>query len=93
MPGVAEIYYQNYSSLTALYDAYKSLVSGLDGGTFRQNTGTGGDGAVPYAEFGWNQEEGHPHNLSQSGAGQRGRCTSAGHPSSAEPRCAAPLRG
>jgi hypothetical protein len=63
VPGVAEIYYQNYSSLTALYDAYKSLVSGFDGGTFRQNTGTCGDSAVSYAEFGWNQEEGHPHNF------------------------------
>jgi hypothetical protein len=72
VPGVAEIYYQNYSSLTALYDAYKSLVSGLDGGTFRQNTGTCGDSAVSYAEFGWNQEEGHPHNftVAQMASGQ-----------------------
>jgi serine/threonine-protein kinase len=63
VPGVSEVYYQNYSSLTALYDAYTSLVSGLDGGTFRQNTGTCGNSAVSYAEFGWNQEEGHPHNF------------------------------
>jgi hypothetical protein len=63
VPDVAEIYYQNYSSLTALYDAYESLVSEFDGGTFRQNTGTCGDSAVSYAEFGWNQEEGHPHNF------------------------------
>jgi hypothetical protein len=61
--GVAQVYYQNYSSLTALYDAYKALVAELDGGTFRQNTGTCGNSAVSYAEFGWNQEEGHPHNF------------------------------
>jgi hypothetical protein len=60
--GVKEVYYQNYSSLTALYNADMDQVTELDGGTFRQNTGTCGDGAVSYAEFAWNQEEGHPHN-------------------------------
>jgi hypothetical protein len=61
--GVSTIYYQNYSSLTALYQGYEKQVRDLDGGTFRQNTGTCGDGAVPYAEFGWNLEQGHPHNF------------------------------
>jgi hypothetical protein len=80
VPGVAEVYYQNYSSLTALYDAYKSLVSGLDGGTFRQNTGTCGDSAVSYAEFGWNQEEGHPHNftVAQMASGKVNQIFAAG---------------
>ncbi len=35
----------------------------LAGGAFRQNTGTCGNSAVSYAEFGWNQEERHPHNF------------------------------
>jgi len=70
--GVTEVFYQNYSSLTALYDAYEAQIAELDGGTFRQNTGTCGDGAVSYAEFGWNQEEGHPHNftVAQMAAGR-----------------------
>jgi len=80
VPGVAEVYYQNYSSLTALYDAYKSLVSGLDGGTFRQNTGTCGNSAVSYAEFGWNQEEGHPHDftVAQMASGKVSQIFAAG---------------
>ncbi|HUN31090.1 MAG TPA: hypothetical protein VMU95_03650 [Trebonia sp.] len=78
--GVAEIFYQNYSSLTALYDAYKAEVAELDGGTFRQNTRTCGDSAVSYAEFGWNQEEGHPHNftVAQMTAGKVGQLFAAG---------------
>jgi len=63
VPGVVEVYYQNYSSLTALYQAYETEIAELDGGVFRQNTGHCGNGAVSYAEFGWNQEEGHPHNF------------------------------
>jgi serine/threonine protein kinase len=72
VPGVKEVFYQNYSSLTALYSAYESQIEGLDGGTFRQNTSACGNGAVSYAEFGWNQEEGHPHNftVAQMVAGQ-----------------------
>ena len=71
-PGVAEVFYQNYSSLAALYEAYKAQIAELDGGTFRQNTGTRGNSAVSYAEFGWNQEEGHPHNftVAQMASGQ-----------------------
>jgi len=80
VPGVAEIFYQNYSSLPALYSAYKAQVAELDGGTFRQNTGTCGDGAVSYAEFGWNQEEGHPHDftVAQMASGQVGQVFAAG---------------
>jgi hypothetical protein len=80
VPGVAEVYYQNYSSLTALYSAYKAQVTGLDGGTFRQNTHTCGNSAVSYAEFGWNQEEGHPHNftVAQMAAGQVGQLFASG---------------
>ncbi|HEY1699032.1 MAG TPA: serine/threonine-protein kinase [Trebonia sp.] len=80
VPGVAQVYYQNYSSLTTLYDAYKSQVAELDGGTFRQDTGTCGDGAVSYAEFGWNQEEGHPHNVTvaQMASGQVGQIFASG---------------
>jgi hypothetical protein len=80
VPGVAEIFYQNYSSLGALYDAYQSEVSGLDGGTFQQNVGTCGDRAVSYTEFGWNQEEGHPHNftVAQMAAGQVPQISAAG---------------
>jgi serine/threonine-protein kinase len=80
VPGVAQVYYQNYSSLSALYDAYKSQVAELDGGTFRQDTGTCGDGAVSYAEFGWNQEEGHPHNftVAQMASGQVGQIYASG---------------
>ena len=63
VPGVTEVFYQNYSSLPALYNAYEAEIALLDGGTFRQNTGHCGNGAVSYAEFGWNQEEGHPHNF------------------------------
>jgi hypothetical protein len=72
VPGVVEVYYQNYSSLTALYQAYKTQIAELDGGVFRQNTGHCGNGAVSYAEFGWNQEEGHPHNftVAQMASGQ-----------------------
>lgn len=78
--GVAQVYYQNYSSLTALYDAYQTQITELDGGTFRQNTGTCGNGAVPYAEFGWNQEEGHPHNftVAQMVSGQVGQMFASG---------------
>jgi hypothetical protein len=78
--GVAQVYYQNYSSLTALYDAYKALVAELDGGTFRQNTGTCGNSAVSYAEFGWNQEEGHPHNftVAQMASGTVGQIFASG---------------
>jgi hypothetical protein len=80
VPGVAEIYYQNYSSLTALYRAYEAQVAGLDGGTFRQNTHTCGNSAVTYAEFGWNQEEGHPHNftVAQMASGQVAQIFAAG---------------
>jgi len=79
-PGVAEIFYENYSSLTALYNAYKAEVTELDGGTFEQNTGTCGDGAKAYVEFGWNQEEGHPHDytVAQMAAGQVGQMFAAG---------------
>ncbi len=72
VPGVAEVFYQNYSSLAALYSAYRAQVTQLDGGRFAQNTGTCGDGAVSYAEFGWNQEEGHPHGytVAQMAAGK-----------------------
>ena len=80
VPGVAEIFYQNYSSLAALYNAYQAQVAELDGGTFRENTGTCGDGAVSYAEFGWNQEEGHPHNFTVAAmaSGQVGQIFAAG---------------
>jgi Protein kinase domain len=80
VPGVEEVFYQNYSSLTALYDAYQTEVAELDGGTFRQNTGTCGNGAVSYAEFGWNQEEGHPHNftVAQMASGQVAQIFAAG---------------
>ncbi len=72
VPGVGEVFYQNYSSLSALYAAYQAQIALLDGGTFRQNSGTCGDSAVSYAEFGWNQEEGHPHNftVAQMAAGR-----------------------
>jgi hypothetical protein len=80
VPGVAEVFYQNYSSLTALYEAYKTQVTELDGGTFRQNTRTCGNSAVPYAEFGWNQEEGHPHDFTveQMVSGQVGQIFASG---------------
>jgi hypothetical protein len=80
VPGVAEIFYQNYSSLAALYSAYTTEVAELDGGTFRQNTRTCGNGAVSYAEFGWNQEEGHPHDftVAQMASGQVGQIFAAG---------------
>ncbi|MCL2729249.1 MAG: serine/threonine protein kinase [Actinomycetia bacterium] len=63
VPGVAQVYYQNYSSPDALYSAYKAQVTQLGNTVFRQNTGTCRDSAVSYAEFGWNQEEGHPHGF------------------------------
>ena len=80
VPGVAEVYYQNYSSLTALYSAYKAQVTELDGGIFRQNTHSCRNSAVSYAEFGWNQEEGHPHDftVAQMAAGQVGQIFAAG---------------
>lgn len=80
VPGVTEVYYQNYSSLPALYNAYETEVAELDGGTFRQNTGHCGDAAVSYAEFGWNQEEGHPHNftVAQMASGQVSQIFAAG---------------
>ena len=55
-------------------------MSGLDGGTFQQNIGTCGNNAVSYAEFGWNQEEGHPHNftVAQLASGQVGQIFAAG---------------
>ena len=78
--GVAQVFYQNYSSLQALYDAYQAEVTELDGGTFRQNTGTCGDSAVSYAEFGWNQEEGHPHDftIAQMASGDVGQMFALG---------------
>lgn len=80
VPGVTEVYYQNYSSLPALFKAYETLVAELDGGTFRQNTGHCGNGAVSYAEFGWNQEEGHPHNftVAQMASGHVGQIYASG---------------
>jgi serine/threonine-protein kinase len=80
VPGVAEVYYQNYSSLTALYNAYETEVAALDGGAFRQNTGHCGNSAESYAEFGWNQEEGHPHNftVARMASGQVGQIFAAG---------------
>jgi hypothetical protein len=78
--GVGQVFYQNYSSLSALYDAYETQVADLDGGTFRQNTGTCGNSVVGYAEFGWNQEEGHPHNftVAQLASGKVGQMFAAG---------------
>ena len=78
--GVGQVFYQNYSSLSALYDAYETQVAELDGGTFRQNTGTCGNSAVGYAEFGWNQEEGHPHGftVAQMASGKVGQMFAAG---------------
>jgi len=78
--GVKMVYYQNYSSLRALYNAYKTQVTELDGGTFRQNTATCGNSAVSYAEFGWNQEEGHPHNytIAQMVSGKVGQMFASG---------------
>jgi hypothetical protein len=80
LPGVAQVSYQDYSSLSALYSAYKAQVAELDGGTFRQDTRTCGDGAVSYAEFGWNQEEGHPHGftVAQMAAGKVGQLFAEG---------------
>jgi hypothetical protein len=80
VPGVAEVFYQDYSSLTALYGAYKAEVAELDGGTFRQNTRTCGNSAVSYAEFGWNQEEGHPHDftVAQMASGKVGPLFASG---------------
>jgi hypothetical protein len=80
VPGVSEVFYQNYSSLAALYNAYETEVAELDGGTFRQNTGHCGNGAVSYAEFGWNQEEGHPHNftVAQMASGRVGQIFASG---------------
>jgi hypothetical protein len=80
VPGVAQVSYQNYSSLTALYAAYRAQVAELDGGTFRQNTRTCGNSATSYAEFGWNQEEGHPHDftVAQMAAGKVGQIFAAG---------------
>jgi hypothetical protein len=78
--GVAQVFYQNYSSLSALYSAYTTEVADLDGGTFRENTGTCGNSAVSYTEFGWNQEEGHPHDftVAQMASGKVGQIFAAG---------------
>jgi hypothetical protein len=80
VPGVAEVFYQNYSSLPALYSAYKAEVTELDGGIFRQNTGTCDNSAKSYVEFGWNQEEGHPHNftVAQMASGRVGQIFASG---------------
>lgn len=80
VPGVAQVYYQNYSSLPALYNAYKTQITELSGKTFRENTHTCGNSAVSYAEFGWNMEEGHPHNftVAQMAAGRVGQIFALG---------------
>jgi hypothetical protein len=80
VPGVAEIYYQSYPSVRALYTAYRDQVSKMDGGVFKENTRTCGNSAVGYTEFGWNQEEGHPHNftVAQMAAGKVPQIFAAG---------------
>jgi hypothetical protein len=47
---------------------------------FKENTRTCGDSAVGFTEFGWNQEEGHPHNftVAQMAAGQVPQIFAAG---------------
>jgi hypothetical protein len=61
-PHVAQVTFRTYPTLAALYGAYTSSVSSLDGtGAVTQNTraSCGATGAY-YAEAGWNHQEVHP---------------------------------
>lgn len=73
-PHVLQVRFRTYPTLAALYGAYGSSVSSLDGtGTFAQNTraSCGATGAS-YAEAGWNHQELHPrqYTVAEMAAGK-----------------------
>jgi hypothetical protein len=73
-PHVAQVTFRTYPTLAALYGAYMSSVSSLDGaGAVTQNTraSCGATGAS-YAEAGWNHQEVHPrqYTVAEMAAGK-----------------------
>jgi hypothetical protein len=73
-PQIFQVTFRTYPTLAALYGAYASSVSSLDGaGALTQNTtaSCGATGAS-YAEAGWNHQEVHPrqYTMAQMAAGQ-----------------------
>ncbi len=73
-PHVVQVTFRTYPTLAALYGAYMSSVSSLDGtGAVTQNTraSCGATGAS-YAEAGWNHQEVHPrqYTVAEMAAGK-----------------------
>jgi hypothetical protein len=61
-PQIVQVTFRTYPTLAALYGAYASSVSSLDGtGALTQNTSAScGATGASYAEAGWNHQEVHP---------------------------------
>jgi hypothetical protein len=73
-PDIVQATFRTYPTLAALYGAYMSSVSSLDGtGAVEQNTraSCGATGAA-YAEAGWNHQEVHPrqYTIAEMAAGR-----------------------
>jgi serine/threonine protein kinase len=73
-PQIVQVTFRTYPTLAALYGAYASSVSSLDGtGTLTQNTGAScGATGASYAEAGWNHQEVHPrqYTVAEMAAGR-----------------------
>jgi hypothetical protein len=71
---IVQATFRTYPTLAALYGAYASSVSSLDGaGALTQNTSAScGATGASYAEAGWNHQEVHPrqYTVAQMAAGQ-----------------------
>ena len=62
-PGIAQVAFTTYPTLTALYAAYEARVKSLNSGQSQQNVQDCGLIAPsPYGEVGWNHDEQHPRN-------------------------------
>jgi serine/threonine-protein kinase len=70
-PGITQVTFRTYPSLTALYAAYTAQVSSLNSGSFQANFRDCGVQQV-YGEVSWNHLFQHPKNYSvtQSSSGQ-----------------------
>jgi hypothetical protein len=62
-PGITEVTFQTYPSLTALYDAYTAQVTGLNSGKFQANFADCGLQQT-YGEVAWNHMFQHPKTYS-----------------------------
>jgi hypothetical protein len=69
-PGITQVTFRTYPSLTALYDAYTAQVQGLDSGKFQANFQDCGIEQT-YGEVSWNHQFQHPktYSVAQMSAG------------------------